>query len=219
MAVKEVITDLEALDKIAESIDLRKEFNSIGRQAILDLKTTIQANDYVALTAPQIGVDKRIFCINFNGNIRTFCNPVMGEAKGWTLSREACASIPGKEFIRLRFGDIKLFYQTPLGKPESINLKGRAACVAQYALDMLDGLTLADVALPLLEGWDELSDDDKDVIINEYLESLDMKRKEIHEAIENDKEASDTMNAIKFMQAVKDGDVEVEFVKESEESK
>lgn len=45
-----------------------------------------------------------------------------------------------------------------------------------------------------------------------------MKRKEIHEAIANDKDASDTMNAIKFMQAVKEGDVEVEFVKESEEN-
>lgn len=217
MAVKEVVTDLTVLDNIAETIDLRKEFNEIGRQAILDLKQTIQANNYVVLTAPQIGVNKRIMCINFDGVIRTFCNPVMGNAGGYTLSREMCPSIPGKEYIRLRFGDIQLFYQTPLGKAESVTLKGRAACVAQYGLDMLDGLTLADVALPLLDGWDDLTDYEKDEIINDYLEALDMKKKEIDKAIEEDPEANDTLKAIKFMSAVKEGKIEVEYEKAQKE--
>lgn len=208
-----LITDLSKLDKIAETIDLRKEFNSIGKQAILDLKKLIQLNNYVVLTAPQIGVDKRIMCINFDGVIRTFCNPVLGRASGYTLSRESCPSIPGKEYIRLRFGDIQLFYQTPLGKAESVTLKGRAACVAQYGLDMLDGLTLADVALPLLDGWDDLSDEDKDEIIGEYLEALDLKKKEIEKAIDEDQEAKETLNAIKFMSAVKEGKVEIEYEK------
>jgi peptide deformylase len=217
MAIREIITDLEKLDKIAEGIDLRKEFNTIGRTAILDLKHTIQAYNLVALTAPQIDIDKRIICINFNGTIRTFCNPIMGNGKGYTLSRESCPSIPGKEYIRLRFGDIQLFYQTPMGKPESVVLKGRAACVAQYALDMLDGLTLADVALPILEGWDELAEEDRAEIINDYLESLDMKKQELEKAISEDEEASKVLDAVKFINAVNSGEVTLEGITAEEE--
>ena len=41
MAIKTVITDYDQLSEISEEIDLRKE-NNIAREAILDLKHTMQ---------------------------------------------------------------------------------------------------------------------------------------------------------------------------------
>ena len=81
MAVKTVITDYNAYNDRADEIDLRKEAK-LAQSTIIDLKQTIQKNNYVCLAAPHIGVNKRILCINFNGDIRTFCNPVLTSAKG-----------------------------------------------------------------------------------------------------------------------------------------
>jgi len=57
MAIKTVITDYDVLSEISEEIDLRKE-NNLARETTLDLKHTMQKNEYAVLAAPQIGVKK-----------------------------------------------------------------------------------------------------------------------------------------------------------------
>lgn len=207
--VKEIITDLSAFDNRADEIDVRKE-NNLLRETIVNLKHTIQEHNLVALAAPQIGVNKRIMCINFNGDVRTFVNPVASAFKSFTLAKQTCPSIPDKQYIRPRYGEMLLTYQTPMGKIETRKFQGMTAFVAQYAVDILDGLTLEDVGLPLLDGWDELSEDDKDVIINEYLESLDLKRKDIKTEIENNPTLKQMSDAIDFMESVQKGETKLE---------
>lgn len=209
--IKEIITDLDKLDDRAEEIDCLKE-NSIVREATLNLKHTIQAKNLTYLTGPQIGVNKRIMCINFNGDIRTFVNPILGAVKGFVLSREDCASIPGKEYILPRNAEVQIIYQTPTGKTQSNKLKGRAAFVAQAAVQALDGLYISDVGLPVLDGWDDLSEEEKDSVISDYLDSLDMKKKDIDKEIKEDKILNDTKEAIDFIQSVASGETELEKV-------
>ena len=211
MAVKTVITDYEAYDNRAEEIDLRKE-GKLAQQTIIDLKHTIQKNNYVCLAAPHIGVNKRIVCINFNGQIRTFINPLMGQVKGFELSRESCPAIPGKQFIRPRHNDINVMYQTPLGKVESLSFKGMAAKVMQYGIDILDGLLLSDIGLELDENWDKATQEERDAVIDMYLESLDLQRKQIKVEIENDPESKQLMDAIAFMESVERGETQIEYV-------
>ena len=155
--IKEIITDEEILGQRSEEIDSRKQNNEM-RQIIVDLKDTIRAHENcIGLAAIQINQPWRIFVINFSGDLRTFINPVIYEAKGLTLSREGCMSFPGREFIRPRNNEIRVVYQTPLGKSESIKLVGRAAEVFQHELDHLDGLTLADIGLELPKDFDKMS--------------------------------------------------------------
>ena len=212
MAVKTIITDYEAYDNRAEEIDLRKE-SKLAQETILDLKHTMQKNNYVCLAAPHIGVNKRIVCINFKGQIRTFINPLIGSVKGFELSRESCPAIPGKQFIRPRHNDIHVMYQTPLGKVESLSFKGMAAKVMQYGIDILDGLLLSDVGLELDDNWDKATQKERDAVIDMYLESLDLQRKQIKVEIENDPESKQLMDAIAFMESVERGETQVEFVK------
>lgn len=205
--IKEIITDEEILSQRSEEIDTRKQNNEM-RQIIVDLKDTIRAHENcVGLAAIQINQPWRIFVINFNGDLRSFINPVIYEAKGLTLSKESCMSFPGKEYIRPRNNEIRVVYQTPLGKSESIKLVGKAAEVFQHELDHLDGLTIADIGLELPADYDTLSEDDKTKIIKDYMESLDLKQKQVAASIEEDEDAKRLDGAVKFMTAVQKGEI------------
>lgn len=205
---QEIITDEEILGQWSKEIDTIKQNNEM-RQIIVDLKDTIRAHENcIGLAAIQINQPWRMFVINFSGDLRTFINPVIYDAKGLTLSREGCMSFPGREFIRPRSNEIRVTYQTPLGISESIKLVGKAAEVFQHELDHLNGLTLADIGLELPKDFDKMSEDDKAKIIKDYMESLDLKQKQIKESIEKDEDAKQLDDAIKFMTKVQKGEVE-----------
>lgn len=209
MAIKTVITDYEAYNDRADEIDLRKE-GKLAQQTIVDLKQTMKKYDYVCLAAPHIGVNKRILCINFKGDIRTFCNPLMTASEGFELSREKCPALNNKEYIRPRQNKVTIMYQNPMGKVVSQTFSGLAARVMQYGIDILDGLLLSDVGLELDENWDKGTEAERDEILGLYLESLDIKRKDIKTQIDNDPEAKQMLSAIEFIESVQRGETEVE---------
>ena len=217
MAIKTVITDYEAYNDRADEIDLRKE-GKLAQQTIVDLKQTMKKYDYVCLAAPHIGVNKRILCINFKGDIRTFCNPLMTASEGFELSREKCPALNNKEYIRPRQNKVTIMYQNPMGKVVSQTFSGLAARVMQYGIDILDGLLLSDVGLELDENWDKGTEAERDEILGLYLESLDIKRKDIKTQIDNDPEAKQMMSAIEFMESVQRGETEVEAFEVKNES-
>lgn len=207
--MKEIITDVEKLSDRCEEIDTKKE-NALMREIILELKDTLRNTpNAVGLAAPQIGYNKRIFVINFSGDLRSFVNPIITQVKGLTLSREGCLSIPGKEYIRPRHNDINVIYQTPLGKAESRRLIGRAAEVFQHELDHLDGLLLSDVGLEIDENFDKATEDERAEVIKAYMESLDLKQKEVEKRIEEDEELKKTSDAIDFMEKLQKGEVQL----------
>lgn len=208
--MKEIITDLEKLNDRCDEIDTRKENNEM-REIILALKDTLRNNkDGVGLAAPQIGYNKRIFVINFNGDLRTFINPIITQAKGLTLSREGCLSLPGKTFIRPRNTEINVLYQTPLGKSESRKLVGLAANVFQHELDHLDGITLVDIGLEIDEAFDKATEEEKAQIIEMYMDSLDIKKKAADTEIQNSDELKQTNAAIDFMAKLQTGKIELD---------
>lgn len=207
--VKEIITDLDKLNDRADEIDTRKE-NALMREIIIDLKDTIRATkDCVGLAATQIGFNKRIFVINFNGDLRTFINPIISQVKGFTLNREKCMSLPGKEYIRPRHNEISVIYQTPLGKTESRKIVGLAAYVFQHELDHLDGLTIADIGLELDDEFDKATDEEREELINVYLDSLDIKKKQVEKEIQEDETLKKTSDAINFIEKLQKGEVEL----------
>lgn len=205
--MKDIITDVDALNVRSDEIDPAKEGNLL-RTINVQLKEVIRDKNLLGLSAIQIGYDKRMFCINFAGDIRCFVNPIITKAKGFQLSRETTESIPGKIFIRPRNNDITVMYQTPLGKIESKQLVGLAAIVFQRQLDYLDGLLLSDIGLEIDQDFDEATDEEREQLISAYLESLDMKRKEVEKEIAEDESLSEINNAITFIESVQKGEVE-----------
>lgn len=207
--VKTVITDYEKFnDRAEEVLDLKKDKEV--RETILDLKQTIRENNFVCLTAPQIGVNKRIICINFNGDIRTMINPIISSSKEWMMNREKCPSIPDKEYIVPRNAKVTCIYTTPLGKYENREFVGLAACAVQYGINILDGILLSDFGLELDENWDKLTQDEKDQVLEMYMDSLDLKGKELNKEIEEDPETKQLADAIKFMDSVAKGETKLD---------
>lgn len=210
--VEDIVTDYEALSQRCVEFDLVKA-NADVQSITLKLKNTIRANEgMLGLSANQLGYNKRILCLNFDGNIRTFVNPIITNVSGLELSRERCHSLPEKEFIRTRHSKINVTYQTPLGKIESVEFVGVAAKVFQHHIDHLDGLLLSDVSLEIDELFDQATDEERQEVIDMYLDSLDLTAKQIEQEIENDPEAKQMAEAIKFMNSVESGETEIEEV-------
>lgn len=207
----DIITDVEKLSIRADEVDVRKD-NKEVREITVSLKNAVREHNLLSLSAPQIGIDKRIFVINFNGDIRTFINPMITNVKGFELSRETCSSIPDKTFIRPRHNDIQVMYQTPLGKIESKQFMGAAARVFQHCIDHLDGLLLSDIGLEIDEMFDNATEEERTAVINMYLDSLDIRQKEVDKEIQEDKELKQIVDGIDFMEKVKKGEVQIEQV-------
>ena len=211
----DIVIDLEALSVRADEINVRKE-NKEVRDIAVKLKNAVREHGLASLSAPQIGINKRMFVINFNGDLRTFVNPIIANVKGFELSQETCSSIPGKRFIRPRHNDINVMYQTPLGKIESKRLVGMAAKVYQHCIDHLDGLLLSDVGLEIDELFDNATEEERVEVINMYLESLDIKQKAVEKDLEGTDEGKRLLSGVKFMEKVQKGEIEFDPEQESE---
>ena len=207
--MKEIITDYEKLSNWCDEIEPGKGGKNT-QEIVRELKKVVREKNLKGLSAPQIGYDKRIFVINFNGDIRSFINPIIKNAKGLELSRETCSSIPNKTFIRIRNSSIEVAYMTPLGKIESRKMFGLAAIVFQHHIDHLNGLLLSDVGLEIDEAFDNATDSEREEVINAYLDSLDLHRKELAEEIASNEDLSKMNNAINFLEKVQNGEIEID---------
>ena len=206
--MKDIILDYDALSERSDEIDVKKKGGTV-RDIILALKEIISSKNIVALSAPQIGYYYRIFCINFNGDIKTFINPIITSVGPFELSRETCESLPDKTYIRPRYGKIKIVYMNPLGKVVQTELIGRAAHVFQEQIDHLDGILLSDVGLEIDKDFDDASEDEKNKIIDMYLESLDLKQKDLSTDAKKDKDTEQLSDALDFMESVQKGETVV----------
>lgn len=206
--VKEIITDIDALSQRSDEFNLKKKGTEV-RKLIVDLKDTVRENNLTSLAGVQIGSPLRVLVINFNGEVRSFCNPIITAQSGIKLSREKCASIPNKEYLTTRYSDIGVAYLTPLGEPRSTRFVGVAAEVFQHAIDHLDGLLVSDFGLEIDSDFDSATDAEREEVIKAYLESLDIKVKELKEEIKEDDNLRELDNAIELMEAVQKGEIEL----------
>lgn len=179
-----------------------------------DLKDTIQANkDLVALCAPQIGQSLRLFCVRFSDNkIKTFLNPMIVKQEGLHLSREVNASLKDEEgklqeYIIPRHNEISVAYQQTDGRVEVDQFKGILAEVIQQMVEMLDGILLSDYGLPVLDGFDKATKEEKEQIITMYLDSLKAEHKGLKAEIESNPELKNINDNIEFMKGVILGDI------------
>lgn len=209
---KQVVTDLEKLRDRCDEAVLQDEEKL--NKTIKWLKDLLYSQDNLfALSAPQIGVNSRIFCMKFaNGDIRTFINPMVTHTEGMHLSREKCSTLSDKEYIIPRYNEIEVTYQTPIGKVESNLFKETPSEVFQQMLHLLDGILLPDLGLEVLDGWDEATEEERQQVINLYLDSLQQENKELQDEIENNEELKQMSNAIKFMTGLATGEIKTEQV-------
>lgn len=220
----EIIKDKKKLEDKCESIEVtwdktRKKFffnkDSEVRDIIVNLKETLREYpDGVGLAAPQIGINKDMFVIRFaNNDYRAFINPTMLNCKGLMMSKESCLSFPGKEYLRPRYSYIVAEYTNANGQHVSQPFYGMTAIIYQHELDHLNGITLPDLSIEVPKNYDNMTDDEKQNIINEYLTSIQNKYDEVKKEIDSNPELKKINDAIDFMESARKGDTKVEAVK------
>lgn len=204
----EIVTDYEELCERADEIDTVKQSKEM-RDIILELKHTVKEKNLLGLSANQIGKNKRIIVINYNGDVRSYVNPVLYNAKGLTISRESSPSIPDKEYLVVRNQEVVVSYVTPLGKIKSDRFLGVAATVIQQLVNQLDGVLISDVGFEIDSNWDSFTEQEKEELIDMYLESIDVKKKSLEKEIEEDPELKQMNDGIKFLTAIQNGEVKL----------
>ena len=185
-----------------------QEDGKLVREIVHEIKDTIRKKGLQHLSAPAIGYNKRIFCIDYKDlEIKTYINPIITGVKGLTLSRETCDCVPGKTFLVPRSTDISVMYQRPTGQSESKQLLGQAAFVFQHNMNHLDGILLEDIGLEIDEDFDNATEEEQGKIIEMYLDSLDIKSKELEKEVQEDKDLKQVDDAIKFLEGVAKGEI------------
>ena len=201
--VKDIIKDELQLSEREDEIDVRTQATEMREKCLS------------SLSAPAIGYNRRIFCIDFkDSEIKTFINPIIAQAKGMQLSIEKCVCIPDKEFMRPRNNDLMIIYQRPTGQIENRQIVGMSAIVFQHELDHLDGLLLSDVGIEIDEDFHNATEEEQQEIINAYLDALDIKKKEIDTEINTNPELKQLSDGIDFMESVYKGETKIEPIKE-----
>lgn len=204
----EIIKDIQVLGKRADEIDIKKN-NAEARKIVIELKNTIRENDLKSLSAPQIGYNKRIFVLNFSGDLRSFVDPIITKRTGITISKETCSSIDGKTYIIPRNSQVEVMYFTPLGQIETRKFIGLAAQIMQHQIDHLDGILVSDIGQQLPENYQEFTQEEKEKFIKDYLDGLDIKQKNLEKEIQSNDDLKEMSDAITFLQEVKKGNVKI----------
>lgn len=139
-----IITDLEQLTKPAKPLEFLTPAGpdtAYGKEIIDKLKTVLNNSEsLVALAAPQIGIDARVFCIKFNDTIKTFINPIITKKSGNVIGPETFGSMPGKEILISRPEEVTVVYYTDEFKYEDNKLLGAAARIFDQQAQLLDGI-------------------------------------------------------------------------------
>ena len=220
--MESIIIDAEKLSIPSEPLTFLSESGAQteeGNEIINKIKEVMEANpELLALAAPQIGVNKRIFCLRFSDQIKTFINPIITKKKGLNIVIETCASMPGKEIVIGRPEEITVVYYNDEFKYEDNKLMGVGASLFDQQAQILDGILPSELGLISdIEEDGKIEEADLTEIIPFYKDTfLPSKLGGLKQAIDSDEEASKTFNQLKFTEGVINGRIAV--VESEEES-
>jgi peptide deformylase len=219
----ELITDLEKLTTPAEPLTFLSDTGiqtEEGNEIITKLKKVMSADDSIlSLGAPQIGINKRVFCLRFNDQIKTFINPIITKKKGLTITVETCASLPGKEIVIGRPEEITVVYYNEDFKYEDNKLIGAAASMFDQQAQILDGVLPSELGLvsEIIEDG-KIEEADMPEIVAFYKETfLPSRLASLSSVISADECAASNYKKLKFSEEVINGRIVV--IESEEEAK
>lgn len=222
----EIINDIQKLTVAAKPLQFLTEKGTEkeeGLEIINKLKEALEANTaLLALAAPQIGIDSRIFCIRFNDQIKTFINPVVTKKGKYEIKPETFVSMPGKEILITRPEELTVVYYTDEFTYEENKLLGAAARLFDQHYQLLDGVTPAELGLVSDVEIDgslaDLSEEEIAQVTDIYKQFIKAKSAALQAEIEQDPELEKAYKQLKFTEKVITGEALV-IADEEEEKK
>lgn len=209
----EIITDLEKLRNPAEPLKFLTETGldrEEGDSILTELLAVMEKHhDVLALAAPQIGINKRIFCIRFNNMIKTFIDPIIIKKANYKIAPEVCVSMPGKEILISRPEELTVVYHTEQYKYEENKLLGAAARLFDQQCQLLDGILPYDLGLVSDVATDgslaDLNEGEINELVEIYKQYVSTKAEALNTKISENSELTDTYKKLKFSEKVVNG--------------
>lgn len=230
--VLKIVDDPSKFQDRVDEITAKDSFTSIKHAAAQVKSALLDNKDVVALCAPQVGLNLRLFGVKTaNNKVKIFLNPLIISGEGLHLSRETNASFRNKQFIIPRKDKVHVAYQEINGAPNSETYSGVYGEVVQQMIEMLDGILLSDYGLDLddvggVDKFDKASKKDKEALIQMYLDSLKNISGNLKAEIDATPALKELDDTIEFMTGVlmgdikpvdKDGNIIIKKSKEEEE--
>ncbi len=116
-----------------------------------NMKQTLKKAQGAGLAAPQVGVSKRVVCVDVDEGYFEFINPIFVWQKGEQVGAEGCLSVRGKSGIVRRPDKVKILFQDRKGDKYSLVARGFFARAICHELDHLDGVLYIDKATDIRE--------------------------------------------------------------------
>lgn len=191
---------LERAEEILDIPSRTMEVNVI----MSNLKNALEENkELMGISSPQLGEDVRVIALRFEDGIHYFFNPLGNKFKDIKVIVEEWY---GKKYLHTRFETIEFFYQQESGYPNQIELTGYPAYVFQQQLELLDGITPDMIGIEVDDDFFNLTDEEKAIIIKEYVTSLQNRMDELKQEIQETPELRDRQRAIDFFNSVAKGE-------------
>lgn len=209
----EIITDLEALSTPATPLEFISEKgieSTEGNEIINKLLAAMEEHpEIITLAAPQININKRIFCIRFDDQIKTFIDPIITKKSNYSIAPETCASMPGKEILISRPNELTVVYHTSEYKYEENKLLGGAARLFDQQCQLLDGITPAELGLVSDVETDgslaDLSEEEINELTDFYRQYVKIKVEGLTKQIAADPELAKRYKSLSFSEKVING--------------
>jgi len=124
------------LEQVCKPIEC---FNSELSDLTEDMKLILSDNDGQGLSAPQVGLNKRLIILKIGDQYLSVINPKIALRHGSEASTETCLSLPDIRSLVLRSKDILLTGYDLNGKRLNLPLTGTPAKTVQHEIDHLNG--------------------------------------------------------------------------------
>lgn len=111
---------------------------------IKDLRDTLQKNQALGLSAPQLGALKRVIAVKAEDKIGIFINPLIKAKEGKVEADEGCMSFPSLFAPISRAQKVKIEYMNKSGQIKKYEAEGLEARAFQHEIDHLDGILCID---------------------------------------------------------------------------
>lgn len=214
---QQIITDVKKLAVSAAPLQFLTEQGvekEEGTEIISKIKESMEADKTIlALSAPQIGINSRIFCIRFNDIIKTFINPIVTKKDKYEIRPESFVSMPGKEILITRPEELTVVYYTDEFKYEENKLLGAAARLFDQHYQLLDGILPSELGLVSDVETDgslaDLSEEEIKQVTEIYKQFIKVKTEALQKEIRENPELEKQYNSLKFTEKVINGDAAI----------
>ncbi len=138
-----VVTGDPVLRKIARPV---KEVNDNIKKLMDNMAETMYYSKGVGLAAPQVGISKRVICVDVGDGLYKLANPEIIKSGGLQDGPEGCLSVPGT------IGDVKRSEHVTVkalnenNEEVLIEASGFKARAFQHEIDHLNGILFVDKA-------------------------------------------------------------------------